>query len=140
MSLINARKIKDQIAWHENQIRILKELMEIGSMLGGAEPSRAAGKVKAAKRGRKPKKKRGAVTSGIKAVLEASKKPVSSGEIRKELESQGLIEKGSSTIYTLLAGLVKRGAITKTAKGYAIAAAKKGKTKAKRKAKGKGKK
>lgn len=135
MSLINAQKIKGQIAWHESQIKILMKLMEIGSMLGGAEPSRAVGKVKAVKRGRKPKKKRGAMTSAIKAVLESSSKPVSSGDIRKELENQGLVEKGSSTIYTLLSNMAKRGALSKTAKGYAIATAEKGKTKAKRKTK-----
>lgn len=124
MSLINLKQIKDQIALHEAKIKILKELLVIGGQLDGKELSRAVGETKTVRRGTKPKRKRGAITNAIKAMLESSSKPVSSGEIRKALEDKKLTDKGSSTVYSMLQQLAKRGTIAKTVKGYSISTAK----------------
>ncbi|HEB72084.1 MAG TPA: hypothetical protein ENI77_05630 [Nitrospirae bacterium] len=123
MSLINLKQIKDQIALHEAKVKRLKELLVIGAQLEGKELSKAIGEAKIARRGRKPKRKRGAITNAIKAMLESSSKPVSSGEIRKALEDKKLTDKGSSTVYSMLQQLAKRGTIAKTVKGYSISTA-----------------
>jgi len=115
MSLINPKEIKSKILWHEKQIEILEQLLGISDMLEGkAAGKKAAKKAKGVKRA---KKKRGAITGAIQAMIKASKKPITSGEIKNALLEKGLVEKDSTTVYTTLNALTRRGVIYKTAKG-----------------------
>ncbi len=118
MSLINPKEIKSKIQWYEKQIGILKQLLGISDLLEGKAPrKKALRKAKGVRRGRK---KRGAITDTIKAILGASKKPTASKEIREVLLQKGLVAKDSTTVYTTLNALTRRGVISKSAKGYSM--------------------
>jgi hypothetical protein len=120
MSLVNLSEIKKQIKWHEEQIKALKELQRASSLIGGKAPAKASGSETTSKRGRKPKKKRGAITDAIKEMLNSSKNPIASKEIKNTLINKNLVEKDSTSIYTTLNSLTRRGVISKSAKGYSI--------------------
>ncbi len=117
MSIINIKEVKLKIAFHEEQLETLKRLLKVAGDLDGGTTSVRQGKTKVAPEAgetEKPKKKRGAVTSAIMKMLEKSSKPVSSGEIRSALEKKKIIQKGSTTIYSQLQQMAKRGSIKKT--------------------------
>lgn len=135
MSLININEIKKKIEYHEAQLSILRQLMEISGLIEGKKPAapKAAKAKKAKKRGGR-RKKRGAVSNAVIALLEHSKRPLTAGEIKKSMEDQNLAQKGSSSVYSTLLQMSKRGAIkkVKTDKGnsYTLGGAKpKGKAK-----------
>ncbi|MBI5816598.1 MAG: hypothetical protein HZB29_13430 [Nitrospinae bacterium] len=118
MSIINTKEVLAKIAHYEAQIDALKRLLEVGQMLeGGGKPVGRSPKAKpaAAKGGKRKRGKRGAVTEAIVALLENSKRPLSSGEIKKALEGQKVVAKGSATVYAMLLQMAKKGAITKSA-------------------------
>ncbi len=121
MALIDTAEIKKQIAQHEKEIKILKELLDIASLLKSRSSLLSKEqRAKPERRGRKPKRKRGAVTDAIKTMLADSSKSLTSGEIKLNLESLKLVEKGASSVYSLLQSLVKRGVILKAGKGFLI--------------------
>jgi len=129
MSIINTKEIKEKISFHESQISVLNQLLEISDMIEGKQPAKA--KRAGAKRGRpgRPpaagkRKQRGSVSSAVIALLENAKRPLAAGEIKGALEEQGVTRKGSASVYSTLLQMSKRGLIkkVKTAKGNAYKA------------------
>ncbi len=120
MSLIDTKKIRNLISFHEKQISILNSLIEISSAIEKAKPLSAkmisdisSSGLKAAAPARKPSKKRGKVSQSVLEMLSDSKKALSSGEIKSKLVKKGLAKKESSSVYTLLLQMFNRGAIKK---------------------------
>ena len=118
MSLINVKEVKAQITYHQQQLDALATLL---NMAEGIDSGKKKGHFTAAdieaatSRGPKKgtKRKRGAVSGAVLALLAKTGRPMASGEIKKALEASNLIEKGSTTIYSLLQQMDKRNAIKK---------------------------
>jgi hypothetical protein len=128
VSLINLNEIAKKIVWHESQISALKQLRDLAPLLENDAPVRRGRKPgavtkKAAAKGVKGRK-RGAITDAILAMLESANAPVPSGAIRSALEAQGVIAKGSTTIYSQLQQMAKRGLIVKKGEGFSMGAGK----------------
>lgn len=117
MSFINMSEVKSKIAFHEAQLRALKSLLQIGDILSEKESGKRRGVAAKAGPGRKrgPKRsgKRGMLSGSIVALLENSQAPLQAGDIKRALLEQGVIDKGSTSVYAMLLQMGKRGVIKK---------------------------
>lgn len=127
MSIINTSEVQKKISYYESKIDALRQLLEISKTLEGGTRGRAREK-KAGKKKAKPARrgKRGAVSNAVIAMLETATRPLTAGEIKAALEERKLAKKGSSSVYSTLLQMSKRGVLkkVKTAKGrgYKLAA------------------
>ncbi|MGK7344989.1 MAG: transcriptional repressor [Candidatus Nitrospinota bacterium M3_3B_026] len=129
MSIINTKEVRKKISYYESKIDALKQLLEISRTLESEGPVRAGKKTARKKKGRPAgRKRRGAVSNAIVTMLENSSRPLTAGEIKSGLEEQKLAKKGSSSVYSTLLQMSKRGVVkkVKTAKGncYKLASSK----------------
>lgn len=129
MSFINISAVKSKIAFHEAQIRDLKSLLRIGDILSEKEGGKRRGPTAktgpGGRRGPKRSVKRGMLSGSIVALLENSRTPLQAGDIKRALLEQGVINKGSTSIYAMLLQMGKRGVIkkVKTSAGMTYTAA-----------------
>ena len=127
MELVNTKEVKKLIDYHSEQIKKLESLLEFSSSAGSTKAT-AAGKAKGrakAKPAGKRKGKRGAISGAIVETISSSSSPMTAGDVKTRLTDLGLIEKGSTTIYSMLQQMAKRGTLKKTssAKGVVYSAA-----------------
>ncbi|MDH5477416.1 MAG: hypothetical protein OEY50_03710 [Nitrospinota bacterium] len=116
MDLINVKEIERRISEHKKEISQLEQLLVISSAFDGKKATKRSATSPSATKAkpvRGKRAKRGSVSGAIIATLSSSSKPLSAGEVRNILVEQGVVKKGSTTVYAMLSQMTKKGSVKK---------------------------